>query len=62
MISITEAIYFCFYCRRSYLYIVQDVCFYFAKKEIFLLLFVQLRKSPGKSWNFVESPGKVLEL
>ena len=60
MISITKAIFFCFYCRRSwYLYIVQDVCFYFAKKEILLLLFVQLRKSPGKSWNFdAKSSGK----
>ena len=44
-----KGIYFCFYCRLScYLYIIQDVCFYFAKKDILLLLFVQLCKSPGK--------------
>ena len=55
-----KGIYFYFYCRRScYLYILQDLCFY-CKKEILLLLFLQLCKSPGKSWNFVESPGKVL--
>ena len=33
----------------------------FCKKKN-MLLFVQLRKSAGKSWNFVEGPGKVLEL
>ena len=36
--------------------------FLFCKKEILLLLFVQLRKSAGMSCNSVESPGKVLEL
>ena len=36
--------------------------FLFYKKKNLLLLFVQLRKSPGKSWNFVKSPKKVLEL
>ena len=39
--------------------------FLFCKTEILLLLFVQLRKSPRKSWNFdAKSPGmswKVLE-
>ena len=63
MIYITKGIYFIFYSRRGcYLYILQDLCFYFAKNEILLLLFVQLCKSPGKSLNFVESLGKVLEL
>ena len=35
--------------------------FLFCRKEI-VLLFVQLLKSPGKFWNFVESPGNILEL
>ena len=33
----------------------------FYKKENLLWLFVHLSKSSGKSWNCVESPGKVLE-
>ena len=32
------------------------------KKEILLLLLIQLHKSLEKPWNFVKSPGKVLEL
>ena len=32
----------------------------FYKKYILFLLFVQLRKSAGKPYNFVESPGKVV--
>ena len=36
--------------------------FLFCKEEILLLLFVRRGKSPGKSWNSVESAGKVLEL
>ena len=35
--------------------------FLFCKKGRLLLLFVQLPESSGKSWNFAESPGKVLE-
>ena len=58
-----KVIYLWFCCRRScYLYILQNACFYIAKKEILLLLFVLLRKKPAKSWNFVEIPGKVLKL
>ena len=34
----------------------------FYKKGILLLLFVQLRKSLGKSWNIVENLRKVVEL
>ena len=36
--------------------------FLFYKKELLFLLFVQLLKSPGKPWNFVGRPEKVLEL
>ena len=32
------------------------------KKKMLLRLFVHLRKSHGKSWNCIESPGNVLEL
>ena len=32
--------------------------FLFYKNEILLLLSAQLRKGPGKSWNFVKSHGK----
>ena len=35
--------------------------FLFYKTEVLLLPFVQLCKSPGNPWNFVESPGKVQE-
>ena len=33
----------------------------FCQKKKKLLLFVQLRKSAGKSWNFVESPGTLMQ-
>ena len=56
MIYITKGIYFWFYCRRSfYLYMPQDVCFYFAKKK-FCCCYSYNCKSPGKSW---KSPGTV---
>ena len=50
-----KGIYFCLYCRRSCYFIHTTGCmFLFYKKEILLLLFTQLRKSPekspGKSW------------
>ena len=35
--------------------------FLFCKKEILFLLFEQLCKCSARSWNFVKSPGKVLE-
>ena len=61
-IYFTKGIYFCFYCGRScYLYILQDVCFYFTRKKVYccysynsvkVLEFCQKSwKSPGKSWN-----------
>ena len=57
---------FMFLLSKELLYMLQDVCFYFTKKEILLLLLVQLHKSPGilskileKSWNFdAKSPEK----
>ena len=36
--------------------------FLFCKKVILFLLIQQLRKSPGKSWNFDESPEIILKL
>ena len=45
------------------IYIYYAGCmFLFCKKAILFLLFVQLRKSPGKSWSFIERPAIVLEL
>ena len=35
---------------------------FFVQKKMLLRLFVHLRKSHGKSWNCIESPGNVLEL
>ena len=68
---ITKEIYFCYYCRRScYLYILQNVCFYFARKKFcccYSYDAVKVLESPGipskvleKSWNFdAKSPGKI---
>ena len=55
-----KGIYFRLYCRRSCYFIHTTGCmFLFYKKEILLLLFTQLRKSHGKSWNFdAKSPEK----
>ena len=56
---------FLFLLWKELLFIYTTGCmFLFCKKEILLLLFVQLRKSPGKSLNFVAgksetSPGSV---
>ena len=60
---ILRKVFFCFYFRRScYLYILQDVCFYFAKKKIcccYSYSSVRALENPGislkvleKSWNF----------
>ena len=50
---------FMFLLSKELLYMLQNVCYHFTKKEILLLLLVQLHKSPGilskileKSWNF----------
>ena len=65
-----KSIYFCFYCRRScYLYILQDVYFYFAEKKFYccyLYNSVKALENPGiylkvleKSLNFdAKSHGK----
>ena len=52
---------FMFLLSKELLYMLQNVCYHFTKKEILLLLLVQLHKSPGilskileKSWNFMQ--------
>ena len=51
IIYITKGIYFCFYCGRSwYLYILQDVCFYFTRKKFYCCYSynsVKVLESPG---------------
>ena len=54
---------FAFSVDGAVIYIYYTGCmFLFSKKEILLLLFVQILKTPGKSWNFVKTPGKFLEI
>ena len=65
-----KGIYFYFYCRRScYLYIPQDICFYFTRKKFYWChshKSVKVLESPGtlmqkvlkKQKNVLESPGK----
>ena len=58
IIYITEGIYFAFTLEEAVILYTTGCLLLFCKKEILLLLFVQLRKNPGNSLNFIEIPGK----
>ena len=57
-IYFTKGIYFCFYCGRScYLYILQDVCFYFTRKKVYCCYSynsVKVLEFCQNSWKFLE--------